>query len=193
MTDDKLKSFIEGVIFAQSEPVAAAVLANLFGEKIERVRTCIGDLRREYDERARGFVLAQVAEGFQFRTLPEVSTWLLELRKKKPAKLSRATLEALTIIAYNQPITRNEIEQIRGVESSAALRTLVERELIVVVGKKPGAGRPLLYGTTKRFLEVFQLKDLASLPPLPALQGELEQLKLLEIDDIEKEDRLEEL
>jgi segregation and condensation protein B len=93
------------------------------------------------------------------------------MRRMKPARLSRAALETLSIIAYNQPITRGRIEQIRGVESSAPLRSLVERDLVVIVGRKDIAGRPLLYGTSKRFLEVFGLHDLASLPALPEIEN----------------------
>ena len=89
----------------------------------------------------------------------------------KPARLSRASLETLAIIAYNQPITRNQIEQIRGVETAGTLRNLVDRDLVTVVGRKDIPGRPLLYGTSRRFLEVFGLEDLASLPPLPEIES----------------------
>lgn len=116
-------------------------------------------------------MLARVAGGYQFRSLPNIAPWILEMRRMKPARLSRAALETLSIIAYNQPVTRGRIEQIRGVESSAPLRSLVERDLVVIVGRKDIAGRPILYGTAKRFLEVFGLPDLASLPALPEIEN----------------------
>ncbi len=136
----------------------------------ETVQAVLDDLEEEYRRRSRGFVLTKIAGGYQFRSLPEVAPWILEIKKIKPSRLSRAALEILSIIAYNQPITKTRIEQIRGVESSGALKSLIERDLITVVGRKDVAGRPLLYGTSKRFLEVFGLPDLTALPPLPELE-----------------------
>ncbi len=115
-------------------------------------------------------MLSKVASGYQFRSLPGIAPWILEMKRMKPARLSRAALETLSIIAYNQPITKGRIEQIRGVESSAPLKSLVDRDLVLVVGRKDVVGRPIMYGTTKRFLEVFGLTDLASLPPLPEIE-----------------------
>ncbi len=167
-----LKSVIEGLIFAHSEPVSidglAAVIQGVTSEKIQSV---LDELEQEYLERSGGFTLAKVAGGYQFRSLPNIAPWILEMRQMKPARLSRAALETLSIIAYNQPVTRGRIEQIRGVESSAPLRSLVERDLVVIVGRKDIAGRPILYGTSKRFLEVFGLPDLASLPALPEIEN----------------------
>jgi segregation and condensation protein B len=170
----KLVSIIEGILFLQTEPVGVDTLSHVLGEERKLIAGILDDLVVEYKGRARGFELVKVAEGFQFRTLPEAAPWILELRKKKPAKLSRASLETLSIIAYNQPVTRNEIEQIRGVESAAVVRNLVDRDLVAVVGRKEIPGRPLLYATTRKFLEVFGLPDLASLPALPELSNELE-------------------
>ena len=130
----------------------------------------LNELKEEYQRRSRGFILAQTAGGYQFRSLPELAPWILEMKKTKPARLSRASLESLSIVAYNQPITRAEVEKIRGVESSGIIRSLVERGLLESVGRKDVPGRPLLYGTTRRFLEVFGLKDLASLPALPEIE-----------------------
>ena len=166
-----LKSVIEGLVFAHSEPVTidslAAVIQGVTSEKIQSV---LDELEQEYLQRSGGFVLAKVAGGYQFRSLPNIAPWILEMRRMKPARLSRAALETLSIIAYNQPVTKGRIEQIRGVESSAPLRSLVERDLVVIVGRKDIAGRPILYGTSKRFLEVFGLADLASLPALPEIE-----------------------
>ena len=163
-----LTSIVEGLIFVQPEPVSVEALAAAINEAaLEEIQSVLEELEKEYETRSRGFHLCRVASGYQFRSLPKIAPWVLELRKIKPAKLSRASLEALCIVAYNQPVTRNQIEQIRGVESSAIMRNLTERGLVEVVGRKDVPGRPLLYGTTKRFLEVFGLPDLASLPPLP--------------------------
>lgn len=179
----RLKSIIEGLIFAQTEPLSAGALSVITGELPERIKLAIDQLVEEYRMRSRGFLLAKVSNGYQFRSLPEIAPWILEMKKKRPAKLTRAALEVLTIVAYNQPVTRSGIEQIRGVESSTILKGLQERDLVTVVGKKEIPGRPLLYGTTKRFLEVFSLNDLASLPPLP----EMEDLPL-SLDEQEQEE-----
>jgi segregation and condensation protein B len=167
-----LKSIIEGLIFAHSEPVTVDSLAAVIqGTSADRIQSVLDGLEDEYLQRSRGFVLVKVAGGYQFRSLPKIAPWILEMRRMKPARLSRAALETLSIVAYNQPVTKSRIEQIRGVESSAPLRSLVERDLVVIVGRKDIAGRPMLYGTSKRFLEVFGLPDLASLPALPEVEN----------------------
>ena len=167
-----LKSIIEGLIFAHSEPVTVDSLAAVIqGTSADRIQSVLDGLQDEYLQRSRGFVLVKVAGGYQFRSLPNIAPWILEMRRMKPARLSRAALETLSIVAYNQPATKSRIEQIRGVESSAPLRSLVERDLVVIVGRKDIAGRPMLYGTSKRFLEVFGLPDLASLPALPEIEN----------------------
>jgi len=167
-----LKSIVEGLIFAHSEPITAESLASVIqSASPETVQSVLDDLEQEYLSRSRGFVLAKVAGGYQFRSLPNLAPWILEMRRMKPARLSRAALETLSIIAYNQPVTKALIEQVRGVESSTPLRSLMERDLVTIVGRKDVAGRPILYGTSKRFLEVFGLSDLASLPPLPEIEA----------------------
>ena len=171
MDRELLKSVVEGMIFAAQEPVTFEALARVVdGVSSEVIRSVLGELEEEYARRNRGFVLTRVAEGYQFRSLPAISGWILEMKRMKPSRLSRAALETLSIIAYNQPVTKHQVEQIRGVESSGPLRSLMERDLIVVVGRKDIVGRPLLYGTSRRFLEVFGLPDLASLPPLPEME-----------------------
>ncbi len=167
-----LKSVVEGLIFAHSDPVNAKALANVIQTvSADEIQGVIDELEQEYTKRSRGFVLCKIAGGYQFRSLPHVAPWILESKKLKPAKLSRAALETLAIVAYNQPVTKGRIEKIRGVESSASVKHLIERELIDVVGRKDIPGRPLLYATSARFLEVFGLSDLASLPPLPELEA----------------------
>jgi segregation and condensation protein B len=168
MEPELLKSIIEGLIFSHAEPVSVDTLVSTLRDTPpDDIRNVVEELAQEYERRARGFVLAKVAGGYQFRTLEQIAPWILEMKKVKPSRLSRAALEALTIIAYHQPVTRGKIEQIRGVESGPTIRSLIERDLVTVVGRKDIPGRPLLYGTSKRFLEVFGLPDLASLPPLP--------------------------
>jgi len=170
-----LKSIVEGLIFAGTEPLSAESIAGILRETpVQNVQQVLGELEQEYAQRARGFVLARVAGGYQFRSLPRLAPWILEMKRLKPSRLSRAALETLSIIAYNQPITRTRIEQIRGVESSGTLKNLLERDLASIVGRKDIPGKPLLYGTTRRFLEVFGLKDLASLPPLPEIEAILD-------------------
>jgi len=167
-----LKSIIEGLIFAHSEPVTVDSLAAVLQEtSADKIQSVLDGLQDEYLQRSRGFVLVKVAGGYQFRSLPNIAPWILEMRKMKPARLSRAALETLSIVAYNQPVTKSRVEQIRGVESSAPLRSLVERDLVGIVGRKDITGRPMLYGTSKRFLEVFGLPDLASLPALPEIEN----------------------
>lgn len=172
MDRELLKSIVEGLIFAHSEPLNAAGLAEVIQTvSVEKIQAVLDELEEEYRVRSRGFLLSRVAGAYQFRSLPTVAPWILELKKIKPARLSRAALETLSIVAYNQPVTKSRIEQVRGVESYGTIRNLIERDLVEVVGRKDIPGRPILYGTTKRFLEVFGLPDLGSLPPLPEVEA----------------------
>ncbi len=172
MNPDLLKSIVEGLIFSHSEPLSAESIASVVRDaSLQNIQGVLDELEQEYGQRSRGFVLSRLAGGYQFRSLPSIAPWILDMRRMKPARLSRAGLETLAIVAYNQPITRSRIEQIRGVETAGTIRNLVERDLITVVGRKDIPGRPLLYGTSKRFLEVFGLEDLASLPPLPEIEA----------------------
>jgi len=183
---DLLKSIVEGLIFSHSEPLSAQSIAGVVRDASPTdIQGVLDDLEQEYLTRSRGFILSRVAGGYQFRSLPAIAPWILEMRRMKPARLSRAGLETLAIVAYNQPITRNQIEQIRGVETAGTIKNLVERDLIAVVGRKDIPGRPLLYGTSKRFLEVFGLEDLASLPPLPEIEAlsEDEDETLVAVED----------
>jgi len=167
-----LKSIVEGLVFFQPEPLSPDTVAGVIqGTTVQEVQEILNDLEQEYLKRSRGFMLVRVAGGYQFRTLPDIAPWIQELKKVKPSRLSRAALETLSIIAYNQPVTRTQIEQIRGVESSGTIRSLIERDLVIIVGRKDVSGRPMLYGTSKRFLEVFGLPDLASLPPMPEIEA----------------------
>lgn len=165
------RRLVEALVLASPEPIAPAVIARiapdctpaLVGEMVE-------ELNAEYREQDRAFEIWEVAGGLQMRTLAEFSGYLQQLRKERPVRLSRAALETLSVIAYRQPVTRAEIEQVRGVDVGAVLKSLMERHLVRISGHREVPGRPLLYSTTKRFLEVFGLDSLKSLPTLRELE-----------------------
>jgi len=160
-----LKFIIESLLFVTEEPLSVQQLKSILEtEEAEAIRAALITLTEEYDRRGGGFELRQVAGGFQFRTRSEYSEWVKKLLKPSPARLSRAALETLAIIAYKQPIIRGDVEHIRGVDCGGVLRMLLEKKLIRVLGRKDIPGRPMIYGTTRQFLEVFNLKDLRDLP-----------------------------
>jgi segregation and condensation protein B len=162
---DDLKNILESLLFVSGEPLSAERLKKIVAQATaEEVRQALEELQTEYDTRQGGFYLAEVAGGFQFRTRPEYTQWIRRLVDPRPLRLSKAALETLAIIAYKQPIIRAEVEHIRGVDCGGVLRQLLERKLIRVLGRKEIAGRPLIYATTKQFLETFELKDLKDLP-----------------------------
>jgi len=168
---ENFKSVIEALILASEAPLAMDKIC-LIMEGVERteIKKNIEQLTAEYNERQGGIFLAEVAGGFQFRTRPEFSSWIKKLKGTKPASLSPAALETLAIVAYRQPLVKSEIESIRGVDVSAPLKGLLEKKLIRIVGRKDVPGKPIIYGTTKKFLEVFNLKDLSELPTLRELK-----------------------
>ncbi|MCA9673173.1 MAG: SMC-Scp complex subunit ScpB [Myxococcales bacterium] len=159
-----LQSVIESLIFAADKPLTKRQLRGLTGAEKEDIDPCLEALREAYEDR--GVQLVETGGGFQFRTHPENGDWVRKLLAGRPVRLTRAMLEVLSIIAYRQPVTRPEVEEIRGVDCGSTLRVLLERDLIRIVGKKEEPGRPLIYGTTKYFLEFFNLKDLRELPSL---------------------------
>jgi len=178
----ELKAILEAVLFVSSEPVPVARLVSLVGtvSKAEVIQA-LGILKHDLDQNGRGIQLVQIAGGYRLVTKQEYGPWLKRMDKAKAAqKLSRSALESLAIIAYKQPLVRSEIEEIRGVETSGVLRTLCERKLVRIVGRKDVPGRPIMYGTTKFFLEHFGLQDLSQLPPLREFKelGESEQALL---------------
>jgi len=168
---DNMKAIIEALILASEAPLGlekiCAVLPEL--EKGE-ARKILEELMAEYNERAGGICLQEVAGGFQFRTRPEWSQWIKKLKGTKPPSLSASALETLAIVAYRQPLVKSEIESIRGVDAGHALKVLLEKKLLRIVGRKDVPGKPIIYGTTKKFLEVFNLKDLAELPTMRELK-----------------------
>jgi segregation and condensation protein B len=178
----ELKAILEAVLFVSPEPVPVARLMSILGtvSKPEVVQA-LEILAHDFDQDGRGIQLVQVAGGYRLVTKQEYGPWLKRMDKAKVAqKLSRSALESLAIIAYKQPLVRSEIEEIRGVETSGVLRTLCERKLVRIVGRKDVPGRPIMYGTTKFFLEHFGLQDLSQLPPLREFKelGDSEQALL---------------
>ena len=173
---DNCKAVIEALILASETPLALEKICVILAE-VEKaeIKKTIVELIAEYDERQSGICLTEVAGGFQFRTRPELSSWVKKIKTAKPTSLSPAALETLAIIAYRQPIVKTEIESIRGVDVSAPLKGLLEKKLVRIVGRKDVPGKPIIYGTTKKFLEVFNLKALSELPTLRELKELNEQ------------------
>jgi len=167
----ELKPILEALIFASDTPLTVDKIKQLL-ESVSRkeIDAAIGELQREYQEQNRAFQLKDVANGYQFRTQPAFSPWLKKLKKTKPFRLTQPTLETLAIIAYRQPITKMEIEKIRGVDSGGIVKTLLDKKLITLAGKKDVPGKPFLFATTKTFLEVFSLENLSSLPTLKDIE-----------------------
>jgi len=161
----QLKFLVEALVFASDKPMTLLRLRQLTRvSDTRRLEQSLAELAEDYKDR--GIVLQQVSGGYQFRTRTQFSSWVQQLIAGRPVRLSRAQLETLAIIAYRQPITRPEIDEIRGVDSSATLKLLLDRSLIRILGKKEEVGRPMLYGTTKEFLDFFSLGDLRELPTL---------------------------
>lgn len=172
--NEQLKQIVEAALFAADKPLSIAQLKNLFEEtaapKTSDINLALQQLSEDYQDR--GVHLVEVATGYRFQTAANLSTWVQRLWEEKPPRFSRAVLETLALMAYRQPITRGEIEEIRGVSvSSQIVRTLLERGWIRVVGHKEVPGRPALYATTDEFLAYFNLASLEDLPPLADLQS----------------------
>jgi segregation and condensation protein B len=162
---DDIKNIIESLLFVAEEPLTIDRFKKIIsGAETKELREALEELKADYETRQGGFFLNQVAGGFQIRTRPEYMEWIKRLLQPKPMRLSKAALETLAIIAYKQPVIRSDVEHIRGVDCGGVLRVLLERKFIRVLGRKEIAGRPLIYATTKRFLEVFDLKNLKDLP-----------------------------
>ena len=162
---DDIKNIIESLLFVAEEPLTIDRFKKIIsGAETKEVREALEELKADYETRQGGFFLNQVAGGYQIRTRAEYMEWIKRLLQPKPMRLSKAALETLAIIAYKQPVIRSDVEHIRGVDCGGVLRVLLERKFIRVLGRKEIAGRPLIYATTKRFLEVFDLKNLKDLP-----------------------------
>jgi segregation and condensation protein B len=162
---EELKNIIESLLFVAQEPLSLDRLKKILEHAETReIRKALEDISVEFDARKGGFYLHRVAGGYQVRSRPEYSTWIKRLLQPKPFRLSKAALETLAIIAYKQPVIRSDVEHIRGVDCGGVLKVLLERGFIRVMGRKEIPGRPLIYGTTRRFLEVFGLETLKDLP-----------------------------
>lgn len=165
------RRIVEALILGSPEPISAAEIASLIPYcKPAQVRKLIEGLNADYVEQGRAFEIVEAAGSYQLRTLPEFAPYLQQTLKTRPLRLSQPALETLAVVAYRQPVTRAEIEHVRGVDVGAVLRSLIERNLVRIAGHRDVPGRPMLYATTRRFLEVFELAKLEDLPTLRDLK-----------------------
>lgn len=184
--ESRLPGIIESLIFASGAPLPLRKIVDVLnGPTPKEIKASLASLTETWAAHDRGVRLVAVSGGYQFRTAPENAEWVRALLREKPARLGRATLETLAIIAYKQPATRADIEAVRGVDADSAISSLLAKKLIKIAGRKETVGRPLMYATTPEFLEVFGLKDLTELPTLkeigPVKDGEDEAVT----DDID--------
>ncbi len=168
----EIKYILESLLFVASDPLSIEQMKRVVNVSESRViREALKALGEEYEARGGAFFLKAVAGGYQIRTRPEYGPWIKRLLQPAPVRLSKAAMETLAIVAYKQPVIRSDIEHIRGVDCGGVLRMLMEKKLIRVLGRKALPGRPLIYGTTRQFLEVFELKDLTELPAPEEVEG----------------------
>lgn len=183
--NSELSAIIESLIFTAESPLSTDRICELLNEfERDQVKAALAETVAGYQERAGGFELVEVAGGWQFRTRPALHGYITRHIKTRSAKFSQSALETLAIIAYRQPITRAEVEHLRGVDCGGVLKSLLEKHLVRILGKKDIPGRPLIYGTSKEFLEIFGLKDLKSLPTLREIKA---------LDEVPQYERQEEL
>ena len=183
---EELKKALEAVLFATSEPLAIRSLADLFGRTVHDVRQVVEELRVEYAETGRAFRLEELAGGIQLLTLPAYDVWIRKFRQNQSKfRLSAAAFETLAVIAYKQPVTKADLEAIRGVQCGQVIKNLLDRGLVKVTGRDESLGRPLLYGTTPRFLQTFGIGALRDLPQ-PELQPR-RRTEELENDDADED------
>jgi len=184
--DNKLKMIVEGLLLAAGKPLDLELMAAVFSEE---ERPDKAELRQVLDSISgdcsdRGFELKEVASGFRFQVKQDLSEWIAKLWEERPPRYSRALLETLALIAYRQPITRGDIEDIRGVVvSSNIVRTLLDREWVRIVGHKDVPGRPALFATTKQFLDYFNLTSIQELPPLSEIQELIKGGEEFDVED----------
>ncbi|MDO8462174.1 MAG: SMC-Scp complex subunit ScpB [Deltaproteobacteria bacterium] len=210
MEHSEMKKVIEAILFASGRPLSVGEIRAAFDEEVSTgmIHEILELLKGEYEQQGRAFRLVEVGGGYQLRTGLEWAPWLRKLEQKRPPRLSVPALETLAIVAYRQPVTRPELEEVRGVDSGGVLKGLLDRRLVRVIGKKDEPGCPLIYATTPEFLSTFGLKDLSDLPSpkdfeeravaavSAARENEVEPLfedtsslalRLSEMDDEEKE------
>jgi segregation and condensation protein B len=170
MEDREKRSVLEVLLFLSGEPITLSTIRDVIDIPELEIKKLMDELIMQYREQNGGIFIAEIANGYQMVTNPEYSDWVKKFKSTQlSSKLSMPALETLSIIAYKQPIIKAEIEQLRGVNSDSAVRTLLEKRLIKVIGRKEAPGRPFLYGTTREFLQYFGLKDLTELPTLKDL------------------------
>ncbi len=181
-------AIIEAVLFAHGDPITPEKLAEASGIDEETTVKLIDQLERKYNVQESGLQIIRLNDGFQITTRPEYAGYIksaLETRKQQP--LSQAAMETLSIIAYNQPVTKSFVEQVRGIDSSSVVNTLVERDLLEEAGRLDLPGRPVAYRTTDTFLRCFGISSLKELPPLPNQEGQLDFDELAELELEKKE------
>ncbi len=190
MEREEIKSIVESLLFVADVPQPLQRFAEILDHADKKLlQDILNELRDDFENQNRGIRLVEVAGGYQLRTAKANADWVKKFLGGRPARMGKATLETLAIIAYRQPITKAEMEAIRGVDVDGVISTLLERNLIRAVGRKDVPGRPFLYGTTAEFLQLFNLKDLAHLPTLK----EMEEISLPEIPgEVISVDQLEE-
>ncbi|PLX99345.1 MAG: SMC-Scp complex subunit ScpB [Desulfuromonas sp.] len=176
MATSDIRKNIEALVFVSESPIKVDRIAEILEMKKSDVKQVLQELQNEYVDADRGILLEEVSEGFQFRTRQECADVIQQLIKSRPFRFSRAALETLAIVAYRQQVTRAEVEYLRGVDSGGVFKTLLEKQLIRILGKKDVPGRPLIYGTSKEFLEFFGMRDLSALPTLKEFSDLAEEL-----------------
>lgn len=181
MDTPEMKRVLESLLFVSDMPLKVERLAEITGQEKKRVREVLEMIARDLDSPDRGIRLVEIADGFQLRTPAESAEWVRLLHNTRPFRFSRAALESLAIIAYRQPMTRAEVDYLRGVDSGGVIKTLLDKKLIRILGKKDVPGKPLIYGTSREFLELFGLHDLSALPSLK----EFSELVLEDEDAVE--------
>ena len=189
MNNVEIKPLIESLFFDSESPIKLETLVKILPEWSEEVISeAILRIKAEYEEDSKGIELVEVGGGYQFRTKSKWAEWVQRIKKAKTVKLSRSALETLAIVAYRQPVIRPLIEEIRGVDSGWVLRTLLEKGLVKIMGRKDIPGRPIVYGTTKTFLELFNLNTLSDLPTPkeiqpPSMPEEIPKEEILKVED----------
>lgn len=198
---DRLCSVIESILLLSPDPVPVGRIVEVIriedpateeGEIREAVARLLADYHSPERPLARGFRVEEVAGGLQYRTTPDNAPFVRRFLAAKPQRLTKASLETLSIIAYRQPCTKPEVEAIRGVDVGAAVKNLLDRELIKILGKREEVGRPIIYGTTPQFLEFFGLKSLAELPTLREFH-ELDEEHQAQVDGVEERPSIQDL
>jgi segregation and condensation protein B len=186
---EDLKSIVEALILVSDVPLSVEKISSVLQEvEKEHILSVLQELIREYEEKKGGFILQEVAGGYQYRTRADLSVWIKRLKGGKSALMSPAAMETLAIVAYRQPVVKAEIDKIRGVDAGGPLKKLLDKKMVRIVGRKDVPGKPILYGTTKKFLEVFNLKDLAELPTLQEMKELQDDLPTLqEVKEIQEE------